>query len=56
MDIYKYGEEINYNADYYDFNTGYTYHLQEYKEIKDNPAAQIRVTLDGETIGYAKKI
>lgn len=30
MDIYEYGKEINFNADYYDFRTGRIYHLQEY--------------------------
>ena len=56
MDIYKYAKE--YNADYYDFNTGNTYHIQEYNQAINNglPTLGIRVTgPDGNTIGYAQK-
>lgn len=30
MDIYEYGKNINFNADYYDFSSGRIFHLQEY--------------------------
>lgn len=42
MDIYEYGESINFNADYYDFRTGRVYHLQEYGralKIANDPEA-----------------
>lgn len=29
MDIYKYAESVNWNADYYEMKTGYTYGIQE---------------------------
>lgn len=56
MDIYEYGENINFNADYYDTRYGFIYKLQEFKKIKDDPRARIRVTdTEGKTIGYAKR-
>lgn len=55
MDIYKQANEMN--ADYYDFNTGYIYKIQEYNLAKiENPDAQIRVTdSEGNTVGYARR-
>lgn len=55
MDIYKQAEE--YNADYYDFNTGYIYKIQEYNLAKKtDPEAKIRITdEEGNTIGYARR-
>ena len=57
MDIYEYGESINFNADYYDCHTGNIFKLQEFKyKVKDDPTARIRVTdAEGNTIGYANR-
>ena len=33
MDIYNFAEQYNYGTDYYDYNTGYTYGIQEYDRI-----------------------
>lgn len=57
MDIYNYAKEIEYGADYYDFHTGYIYHISEYgKALKLGlPTPGIRVSENGVTIGYAKK-
>ena len=56
MDIYEYGENINFNADYYDMHSGYIYKLQEFKKVKDDPEARIRVTdAEGNTVGYANR-
>ncbi len=56
MDIYEYGKSINFNADYYDMHSGYIYKLQEFKKVKDDPKARIRVTdTEGNTIGYANR-
>lgn len=56
MDIYEYGENINFNADYYDMHSGYIYKLQEFKKVKDDPKARIRVTdAEGNTVGYANR-
>jgi hypothetical protein len=57
MDIYKYAEEINYGADYYDWATGRLYHIQDYGIALErglNPKG-IAVTIDGEFIGIAEK-
>ena len=55
MEIYSYAKQINYNADYMDPYTGRIYHIQEYgRAIKLGlPTPGIRVSEDGETIGYA---
>lgn len=56
MDIYKQAQEMD--ADYYDMNTGYTYHIQEYNRMKKffNIDGKIRVSdSTGKTIGYARK-
>ena len=57
MDIYTYAKSINYNADYYDYHSGYTYHIQDYgKALKFGlPTPGIRVSENGITIGYAQK-
>ena len=59
MDIYKYAESTNYGADYYDFNSGYIYKIQEYKRRLDEGVsdAKIRVvdSYSGDTLGYARK-
>ena len=58
MDIYKYAESINYNADYMDMSTGYIYCIQEYgKALKFGfPTHGIKVIdFEGHIIGYAKK-
>lgn len=57
MEIYSYAKSINYGADYFDFHTGCTYHIQEYGNAIKNglPTEGIRVSRDGETIGYAQK-
>ena len=33
MDIYNFAEQYDYGTDYYDYNTGYTYAIQEYGRI-----------------------
>jgi hypothetical protein len=56
MDIYKQAKETN--ADYYDFNTGYTYLIQRYnREIEQGiPTPGILVKdSDGIIIGVAKR-
>ena len=55
MDIFEYAKTMN--ADYYDFHTGYIYHVQEYNRSKSFgfPVKKIRVSLDGETIGYVSE-
>ena len=58
MDIYKYAESINWGADYYDFNTGYIYCIQEAGRMRKlfNIESDIRViNSNGEFIGYVKK-
>ena len=68
MDIYEYADSINYDADYYDFHTGYIYKIQDYgrdiKASRDNPDDEIicaRVNrgiavYEGDAlIGYAQK-
>ena len=57
MDIYKYAEDINYGADYYEMQTGQIYKIQDYgKELKENPDARIAVTdTQGNLLGYVKK-
>ena len=55
FDIYKYAEE--YDADYYDMRTGYTYLVQEYNRARKFglPTYGIRVVESGRVIGYARK-
>lgn len=59
MDIYKYAESINYGADYYDFNSGYIYKIQEYKRRLDEGTADAKIRVvdsySGDTLGYARK-
>ena len=58
MDIYEYAESINWEADYYDFNTGYIYCIQEAGKMRKlfGIESDIRVVnSDGILIGYAKK-
>lgn len=56
MDIYEYAK--TYNADYYDYNTGYIYKVQDYnRAIKlglPTPGIKI-VDSDGNALGYAIK-
>ena len=56
MDIYEQAKLMN--ADYYEYQTGYIYKIQDYnKEKETNPDARIAVvdSLSGELLGYAKK-
>ena len=57
MDIYAYAKDINWGADYYDWQTGYTYGIQEAGRLKKffGIDAQIPVYENGELIGYAEK-
>ena len=58
MDIYEYAKTINYNADYYDMYTGYTYRIQDYgREIKLGLPTNGIAIIDGTgtVIAYAKK-
>ena len=53
MAIYKWADEYNWNADYYDMHTGRTYGVTQYR---DDPAMPgIPVYEDGQLIGFAKK-
>lgn len=58
MDIYKYAEEINYGADYYEPSTGKIYHIQDYGVAlkRGLPTKGIAVTKDGKLIGYAVQL
>ena len=52
MDIYKYAEEYDYSADYYDMNSGRIYKITE----AENHNGKIPVyTLEGEFLGFAIK-
>ena len=57
MDIYEYAKSINYNADYYDMNTGYIYKIQDYglalKRGLPTPGIKV-INNDGDVIGIAK--
>lgn len=53
MDIYAYAESIDWLADYYDFHTGLTYAITEYKKNPDLPG--IPVYEGGNLQGYAKR-
>lgn len=57
MDIYEYAESINYGADYYDYQTGLTYGIQEVGRMKKffDIDAEIPVYQDGKLIGYARR-
>ena len=57
MDIYKYAEEINYNADYMDISTGRIFKIQDYGLAlkRGLPVEGIAVYEDNKFIGYAKK-
>lgn len=56
FDIYEYAEEVN--ADYYCHKTGNIYHIQEYNRARKFglPTPGIRVSYNGETIGYAQRL
>ena len=58
MDIFKYAEEINYGADYYDMATGYIYHIVEAGKKRKlfGIDTDIRVSENGVTIGYARRL
>ena len=55
-DIYEYADE--YNADYYDMNTGKTFHVQDYNRLRRMglPTPGIAVTIDGILLGYAQRM
>ena len=56
MDIFKRAEEFD--ADYYEMRTGYTYHIQEYNRAKrfGLPTIGIRVTdYEGNEVGYCRE-
>ena len=57
MDIFEYAKE--YDADYYEMQTGNIYHVQEYNRAKrlglPTPVDGIRVSRDGETIGVVRE-
>lgn len=57
MDIFKYGEEIGFSADYYDWHTGHIYHLTEYGNTKRFSASTvgIHISENGKTIGYVRE-
>lgn len=57
MDIYEYAESINYGADYYDYQTGYTYGISEVGRAKKffGIDLEIPVYQDGVLIGYARR-
>ena len=55
MDIYAYGESINWMADYMDMHTGLIYGLVDYHKHPENYPDGIPVYEDGMLIGYAKK-
>ncbi len=57
MDIYAYAESINWNADYYDWQTGYTYGIQKAGRARKffGYEMPIPVYKNGELIGYAEK-
>ena len=57
MDIYKYAEDINYSADYYEAATGKLYHIRDYGiDLKRGFAFMgIPVTQDGMFIGWAER-
>lgn len=50
MDIFKWADDYNWNADYYDFHTGYTYAITS-AENKD----QIPVYEGKDLIGYVNR-
>lgn len=56
FDIYEWAKE--YNADYYDNNTGYIYHVQEYNRLVKLglPTIGIKVSENGVLIGYAHRM
>lgn len=57
MDIWKWAEEFNYEADYYDMHTGYTYKVQDYGVTKKRglPTPGIAVYDGKKLIGYVKE-
>jgi hypothetical protein len=58
MDIYKYAEEINYSADYYDEATDRLYYIRDYGialERELNPEGIGVTTKDGWFIGVLKR-
>ena len=55
MDIYKYAEEINYLADYYDCHSGLIYGIKEYKDKGLERIPVYDPSLNNRIIGYAKK-
>lgn len=58
MDIYEYAKSIDYGADYYDMNTGYTYLIQDYgRAIKFGlPSPGIAIMDEsGKIIDYAQE-
>lgn len=59
MDIYKYAESVNWNADYYDMKTGYIYGIQEAGRARKFFGIELPIKVynsDGEYIGNAKPI
>ena len=57
MDIYAYGESINFLADYYDHHTGLIYALTEYRTMSEHDKEKLGIPVyeNGSLIGYAKK-
>ena len=57
MDIYAYADSINWGADYYDWQTGYTYGIQEAGRARKLFGIEMPIPVyeNGELIGYAEK-
>ena len=58
MDIYKYAEETNYEADYYDMHTGYIYGVAEYNRARRLGLQPLPIKVydqNGFLIGTAKR-
>ena len=57
MDIYSYAEDINWGADYYDWQTGYTYGIQEAGRARKLFGMEMPIPVyeNSVLIGYAEK-
>ena len=57
MDIYKYAESINWNADYYDMHTGYIYGIQEAGRMRKFFGIETPISVydNGVLIGYVEE-
>ena len=58
MDIFEYADSIDWNADYMDMNTGYTYGIQEAgkaSKLTGKKPDVINVYSDNEYIGVVRR-